>query len=126
MDREQLIKKFWNDVAVQDAASLKAYFAPNAYVRWNNTNEQFTVDEYVRANCEYPGEWCSQVERIEQMGDLTISVTRVWAADESSSFHATSFFEFCGDEISVLNEYWGDDGVAPQWRLDKKIGTPIN
>ncbi|NLM10011.1 MAG: nuclear transport factor 2 family protein, partial [Clostridiaceae bacterium] len=35
------------------------------------------------------------------------------------------FFEFKGDKISCLDEYWGDDGIAPQWRLDKQIGQPI-
>lgn len=125
MNRDQLVKNFWNDVAGQDAEALRSYFHPNAYVRWNNTNEHFNVDEYITANCEYPGDWRGEVERIEQTGDLVISVTRVWLADNSVSFHATSFFEFSYDKILVLNEYWGDDGEAPGWRLDKHIGTPI-
>lgn len=24
-----------------------------------------------------------------------------------------------------MDEYWGDDGEAPQWRIDKHIGTEI-
>ena len=28
-------------------------------------------------------------------------------------------------EIASVDEYWGDDGPAPQWRLDKHIGTKI-
>lgn len=27
--------------------------------------------------------------------------------------------------ISSLDEYWGDDGPAPQWRREKKIGSVI-
>lgn len=125
MEKNQFIKNFWSDVAAQDAAELKAYFNPNAYVRWNNTNEQFTVDEFLVANCEYPGDWRCEVERIELIDDLAISVSRVWLSDNSASFHVTSFFEFYNDKIEVLNEYWGDDGVAPMWRLDKHIGKPI-
>ena len=125
ISREQYIRNFWSEAAAQNAAALKAYFASDAYIRWNNTNEQFTVDEYIRANCEYPGAWCGAVERIECAGALCISVARVWLADESASFHATSFFEFCGDKIAVLNEYWGEDGAAPQWRREKHIGKPI-
>lgn len=124
MDKKQIIKEFWNDVAAQEENRLKQYFAPGAYIRWNDTNEQFTVDEFIRANCEYPGIWYGEVERIEGFERLYISVARVWE-DDGASFHAISFFEFDGDQIAVLNEYWGEDGPAPQWRLDKHIGTAI-
>lgn len=29
------------------------------------------------------------------------------------------------DKIVSVDEYWADDGDAPQWRKDKKIGRPI-
>lgn len=125
MDRKQLVINFLREVVAQNAEALKPYFSTNAYIRWNNTNEQFTVDEYIIANCEYPGDWQGEMERIECLGNLTISVARVWLTDNSVSFHTTSFFEFSNDKISVLNEYWGDDGTAPQWRLEKHVGRPI-
>lgn len=125
MDRKERLLSFWQDVADQNRAALKAYFTPDAFVRWNCTNEQFTVDEYIIANCEYPGDWRGEVERMEFIGDAAVTVTRVWMPDNSSSFHAVSFFEFQEDKIAVLNEYWGEDGAAPQWRLDKHIGRPI-
>lgn len=125
MDRQDILRSFWNDVAQQKDSALKHYFTQDAYIRWNNTNEQFSVYEYVIANCEYPGDWRGEIERIETMGDLSITVTRVWLSDDSASFHVTSFFEFEGDHIKVLSEYWGDDGLAPKWRLDKHIGRPI-
>lgn len=119
------LRAFWHDIATQNAEALPAYFADDAYIRWNNTNEQFTVAEFIIANCEYPGNWACEVARIELLPEVAITVTRVWLADLSASFHVTSFFEFSGDKIAVLNEYWGDDGTAPQWRLDKHIGSPI-
>lgn len=125
MDRQNVLISFWKDVVQQNDSALKDYFAQGAYIRWNNTNEQFTVSEYVIANCEYPGEWRGEIERIETAGDLSITVTRVWSSDGSVSFHVTSFFEFEGDQIKVLNEYWGDDSIAPKWRMDKHIGRPI-
>ena len=125
MNRKQIILDFWQDVANQNAINLRSYFLYNAIINWHNTNEQFSVEEYIRANCEYPGDWCGEVERIELVGNLGITATRVWLSDNSASFHATSFFEFVDDKIISLNEYWGDDGVAPQWRLDKEIGKPI-
>ena len=51
------VKEFWNAVLQQDADAIREYFHPTAFVNWHNTNEHFTVEEFVRANCEYPGEW---------------------------------------------------------------------
>lgn len=117
--------KFLQDVADQNANNLQRYFLSDAIINWHNTNEQFTTEEYIRVNCEYPGEWRGDVERIELVGNLGITASRVWLSDNSASFHVTSFFEFRDDKIISLNEYWGDDGVAPKWRLDKKIGKTI-
>ena len=125
LNRKQIILDFWQDVANQNANNLQNYFLSNATIKWHNTNEQFSVEEYIRANCEYPGDWCGEVERIELVGNLGITATRVWLSDNSASFHATSFFEFIDDKVISLNEYLGDDGVAPQWRLYKEIGKPI-
>jgi hypothetical protein len=122
---KQIILDFFKDVADQNANNLQRYFLSDAIINWHNTNEQFSTEEYIRANCEYPGDWCGEVERIELLGNLGITSTRIWLSDNSASFHVTSFFEFSDDKIISLDEYWGDDGVAPQWRLDKKIGKPI-
>ena len=125
MNIEERLTAYWQDVANQNAAALAQYFTLDAYIRWNNTNEHFTVQEFIIANCEYPGDWKGEVERIEIMRDTAITVARVWSSDNSLSFHVTSFFEFQGEKIAVLNEYWGDDGAPPQWRTDKRIGKPI-
>ena len=125
MDIKKIVLNFWNDVIEQNPIKLQEYFDTNAIISWHNTNERFTPEEYVIANCEYPGKWCGEVERVEIIDDLIISVTRVWSFDNSISFHATSFIKFCGEKIIVLDEYWGDDGVAPQWRQEKKVGIPI-
>ena len=46
--------------------------------------------------------------------------------NKSLSFHVVSFMKIRDGRISALDEYWGDDGDAPQWRLEKKLGTRIN
>lgn len=51
------IKLFWNDIITQNRGSLSSYFCKDAVIRWHCTNEQFTVEEYVQANCDYPGRW---------------------------------------------------------------------
>ena len=120
-----MILEFWQDVAAQNVNKLQNYFSPQATINWHNTNEQFSSEEYIIANCEYPGTWCGKVERIELMENLVITATKICLSDKDTSFHATSFFRFDKDKIISLDEYWGDDGVAPQWRIDKEIGKPI-
>ena len=72
-------------VLKQDAEKMRTYFREDAYVNWHCTNEHFTVEEYIRANCEYPGEWDGTVERIEKMNDLTVAAVNVYARDRSAS-----------------------------------------
>ncbi|MDO5690331.1 MAG: nuclear transport factor 2 family protein [Tissierellia bacterium] len=119
------IRAFWKAVLSQDKINLPKYFHNYASIRWHCTNELFTVDEYVRANCEYPGDWNGSIERIETIDDRIITVVRVYPADNSSSFHVVSFLRIHNNRILELDEYWADDGSAPQWRQAMKIGNPI-
>lgn len=119
------IEGFWKAVLMQDERQIRKYFHDDACINWHCTNERFTVDEFIIANCEYPGSWDGIVERVEAVKDLTISVARVYATDQSVSFHVTSFIKTENDKIISLDEYWADDGSAPQWRLEKRIGRPI-
>ena len=56
---------------------------------------------------------------------LIITVTRVFGTDSSISAHATSFLRIEDGKIASIDEYWGDDGEVPKWRLDMKIGMKI-
>lgn len=67
-----------------------------------------------------------EVERVENIDNLVITVTHVHTKDQSLSFHVTSFIKIIEDKIISVDEYWGDDGPAPQWRLDKHIGSTID
>lgn len=41
-------------------------------------------------------------------------------------FHEDAYVNWhCTNEHFNLDEYWADDSDAPQWRLDKHIGTVI-
>ena len=119
------IQSFWEAVLKQDAKRLREFFAGDAYINSHCTNEHFTVEEYIRANCEYPGEWDGEIQRIEKVGDVFIAVVHVYTCDRSGSFHVVSFMRVRDGKILSLDEYWGDDGAAPQWRLEKQIGTDI-
>ncbi|WP_099469567.1 nuclear transport factor 2 family protein [Konateibacter massiliensis] len=119
------IQEFWQAVLEQNPEKIRSFFLENAYVNWHCTNEHFNLEEYIRANCEYPGEWDGEVERIESFGNLIVTATNVYTTDKTLSFHVVSFFTISEGKIAELDEYWGDDGEAPQWRLDKRIGSAI-
>lgn len=119
------IVEFWKCVLEQDADKIRAFFCRGGYVNWHCTNEHFDVEEYIRANCEYPGDWTGEVERIEVVNDLIVTVTHVYPKDRTSSFHVTSFFRIENSKIKSVDEYWADDGEAPKWRKQFGVGKPI-
>ena len=43
------LSRFWADVARQDSAALREWFAPEAEVYWHCTDERCTAEEYIRA-----------------------------------------------------------------------------
>ncbi len=119
------IVEFWKHVLEQDADKIRAYFCKDAYVNWHCTNEHFNVEEYIRANCEYPGDWTGEVERVEMENSQIITVTHVYSKERTLSFHVTSFFSIEDSKIKSVDEYWADDGEAPEWRKKLGIGNPI-
>lgn len=119
------INRFWRDVLAQDRDAIREYFAPDAWVNWHCTNEHFTVEEYIQANCDYPGNWDGEIEKMERTGDLIITAVRVFPKDKAASFHVVPFIRVEDEQIRSMDEYWADDGDAPQWRRELKIGTAI-
>ena len=118
-------KAFWQDVLSQNRAHLSSWFRDDAVIRWHCSNEQFTVEEYVRVNCDYPNDWSGEIERVEEAGNTVILAGRVYPVDRSMSFHVVSFLRIENEKITEMDEYWADDGEAPDWRREMKIGKPI-
>ena len=48
------VYKFFDMVLSQNALEIKKFFNEDAYIDWHNTNERFTVDEFIEVNCTYP------------------------------------------------------------------------
>lgn len=119
------IQKYWQAVLEQDREALADFFREDAWVNWHNTNEHFTVSEFIRANCDYPGQWDGEVERIVELEDQIITAVHVYPKDRSLSFHVVSFLRVRDGKIRSIDEYWGDDGQPPKWRQDLHIGRPI-
>ena len=119
------VDRFWQDVINQNRSSLSSFFCEDAVIRWHCTNEQFTVSEYIQANCDYPGKWKGNIERVEEFDSQMIIVGKVQSDDETVQCHVISFIRLRDDKIMEMDEYWADDGEPPAWRKALKIGMPI-
>lgn len=120
------IHVYWDAVLRQDVGAIAGFFAEDAKINWRNTNECFTVSEFIRANCEYPGQWDGKVEKVMALGDQVITVTHVYNKERTISCHAVSFLHIKENKILFIDEYWGDDGPPPQWRQDMFIGRSLS
>ena len=120
------IRSFVRAVLEQRQEDLYAFFAPAAVIRWHCSNEQFTVDEYIQANCTYPGAWDGVIERIDPIESGYVVALKVYPPDQSAFYHVVSFIRLADDRIVSLDEYWADDGEAPAWRKQLNIGRPIH
>ncbi|MCL2572926.1 MAG: nuclear transport factor 2 family protein [Defluviitaleaceae bacterium] len=118
-------RAFMTAVAAQDAAVLKDFFADDATINWHDSNESFNVNEYIRANCEYPGDWQADVVRMELSGNTPIFVAKVYDT-EGFAVYVTSFVTLdAGSKIVRLDEYFADIGEPPQWRKEMRIGRAV-
>lgn len=118
MEVEDTIRALWQAAAEQDEERLARFFTPDARVFWPNTDERFDLTGYLRANCDYPGRWSGEVERIA--GDGGYSVARVWS-EEGIAARAVTFYRWRNGRIAQMTEYWGDIGPAPEWRIKKSL-----
>ena len=125
-DGAALLNRYWRAVLAQDAAGMRDFLAPHAMVRWHNTDERFTAEEFIRANCTYPGDWDGTVQRITPIPEGYVTVVHVFNRERTLSFHVTSFFRLIQGRITALDEYWGDDSVPPVWRQELHLGTTID
>ena len=118
-------QKFITAVAKQDADALRDFFAPDAIICWHDSNEQFNVDEYIRANCEYPGSWGGEIQRVEKISGGLAIVTKIFS-DDFATF-VSAFIKLNNGKISHLDEYYADcNDEIPEWRQEMNIGKPIH
>jgi hypothetical protein len=97
--------------------NLCAYFHEEAIIRWHCSNELFTPNEYIQANCEYPGDWEGEIERIEETRDTIITVTKVYPVDKSCSFHVVSFLKLLNKKLLK----WTNIGVMMEPLLNGDV-----
>ena len=117
MERKAILAAFWRAVAAQEKDPLREFFAEGAEVLWPNTNERFAVEEYLRANCEYPGKWHG---KIEKMLDTAEGRAKFCRGNETSVFRKPDP-EFPGYKIWVFNNQGVGMVVKRRSRVDPQL-----
>lgn len=117
--KEKIVEQYWNlfDECNFDLAGT--FIDPNVKVIWPNTQEIFKGrDNFILTQKNYPGTWKIRIVKLISIDDIVLSVVKVTSIDNSQSFYATSFFEFAGDYIIKITEYWGEISEPPEWRIN--------
>ena len=109
-------ERYWQDCIGQDRDALRTWFWPDARIIWPCTDEVFTVEEFLTANCDYPGNWKGQLINAIPTPMGAVTEVRIVSVDSSYSCHAASIFTLYEDKILSLTEYFADDGPPPAWR----------
>ena len=111
-------QRYWQDCIAQDKEALRGWFWPDARIIWPCTDEVFTVQEFLLANCAYPGDWTGALLRTTPTPTGVVTEVRIASSDGQYSCHAASIFTLFRDRIVSLTEYYADDGPPPSWRKD--------
>ena len=118
--------KFLQDVVSKKAETIRGYFAEGAIICWHDSNEQFTLDEFIKANCEYPSIWRCEIERIEKFEKGFVVAAQMDHPQDGFYVKYVSFIELNSDEkVQRLDEYFVAIEEIPQWRRDMNVGQPI-
>jgi len=126
MEAEQLVSGLWRDMHDQAWDKIAGYYSETAVIRVHDTNEQFTLEEFVSMNRSIPGGgWSVDVERLERAGDIVVSVARLTPKDDLDTNFVVSFFEVQDGKIVKQDDYWGVYGSPEEWRAGTPIGKPF-
>lgn len=117
--KEKIVEQYWKAFSEYNFDLARTFMDKNAKVIWPNTQEIFKGrDNFILTQKNYPGTWKIILEKLISINEIVISVVKVTSVENSQSFYATSFFEFKGDYIIKITEYWGEISEPPEWRIN--------
>ena len=104
-----VLRELWARIDAQDWEGLAGLLDPGLTAHYTHTGENFSPDELVRLNREYPGRWHVDVEDVVGEGDRAVSRARV--SDGTQTHHVASFATVRGGLVTELVEVWAESGV---------------
>ena len=116
MGKVDIVKTFWKLLDERRFEELTELFHPECKIVWPNTSEDFTPEEYIRLNKDYPGSWKIDLEDVTDANTKVISVVRIKSKDNGQSLRGIGYFHLEEDLIYYLLEYFAPDTEKPEWR----------
>jgi|SRR6267142_2345904 len=116
--RVSTVERYLTAVQQADAATLDAVLTPGAVTSWPQTGERMSgAQACIRVYQNYPGGPPQyRVERVIGGGDVWIALL---VADYGTErWYVSSIFEFEGDRIARITDYFGPSMPAPEWRIE--------
>jgi len=117
--KEKIVEQYWKAFDEYNFDLAGTFMDTNAKVIWPNTQEIFKGrDNFILTQKNYPGTWKIILEKLISINEIVISVVKLTSVENSQSHYATSFFEFKGNYIIKITEYWGEISEPPEWRIN--------
>ncbi len=112
-----LVREFWNRFDKKEYRSTEELLEENFEANWVMTREKFDRENFIKVNEDYPGDWRTIIEKIEELDDNRVmSITHVYSSTSKGEFYATSIFTIKEGKITYIEEYWAEVEEGPEWR----------
>jgi len=115
-NEKSLIQQYWEWFSQGKYFQAGALMAPDAVIRWPNTGEEFSREQFIAVNQNYPGCWRITLEKLLPACETVITIAKIDSLDSPQSFYAVSFFAVKEGLISEITEYWGENTPPPSRR----------
>jgi limonene-1,2-epoxide hydrolase len=114
--RSEAVERYFAAIQSEDYAVLEELLTPDAVTSWPQSGEQITgAMTCIRVYQNYPdGPPAARLARVAGEGDVRVAELRAdYGVDP---WYITSIFEFSGDRIARITDYFGPMLPAPDWR----------
>ncbi len=117
LSNTQVVKKFWDRFDKKDYRGTEILLDERFETNWVTTREKFDRENFIKVNEDYPGDWCTVAEKIENLdNNRVMSITHVFSPSSQGEFYATSIFTIKEGKIVYIEEYWAEVEEKPEWR----------
>jgi len=114
---KEIIKELWKYFDERKFDKAKELLHKEFKGYWKTTLEIFeTRDNFIEVNKMYPGNWRTQLQKVEMTENGAVSVTYVYSKESENKFYATTFYKFKDNLIYRIEEYWATCEKSSSWR----------
>ena len=116
-DRQEVIARYWDAVAARDLQSLRPLLTEDFVEDWPQSGERIRgPDNWHGMATSHPAYPSVEAVRTLGEGDVWVTEARFDYGGGDPPWSVCAIFEFSGDRIAKVTEYFGAPFEAPEWR----------